>query len=90
MHHFVSVVKSWEYLECTVRRCMRETGRSKTVALNYCLKKAENRAGNQKVYNPSPFFLQRKKIRFICEVLLELQFRSRQSTPKNVLQRIFH
>lgn len=68
--------------ECTVRRCMRETGRSKTVALNYCLKKAENRAGNQRVYNPSPFFYKGKKIRFICEVLLELQFRSRQSTPK--------
>lgn len=47
--------------ECTVRRCMRETGRSKTVALNYCLKKAENRAGNQKVYNPSPFFYKGKK-----------------------------
>lgn len=39
---------------------MRETGRSKTVALNYCLKKAENRAGNQKVYNPSPFFTKEK------------------------------
>lgn len=47
--------------ECTVRRCMRETGRSKTVALNYCLKKAENRAGNQKVYNPSPFIYKGKK-----------------------------
>lgn len=33
----------------------------KTVALNYCLKKAENRAGNQKVYNPSPFFYKGKK-----------------------------
>lgn len=45
--------------ETTVRRCMRETGRSKSVALNYCLKKAENRAENKP--DPSPFLYKGKE-----------------------------
>lgn len=43
--------------ESTVRRCMNETGKSKAVALNYCLKKAENRTE----YNPSPFIYKGKE-----------------------------
>lgn len=40
----------------TVRKCMKETGRSKAVALTYCIKKSGRKYGN-----PSPFIYRNKE-----------------------------
>ena len=69
---------------CTVKKCMKETGRSKTVALNYCIKQAENR----KNFNPSPFTYRNKEYPSFILCCKEYNLKAEQVRLKSLSQDI--